>query len=400
MDSVSPFLAKKWTLAYPNHMSMYQRLIQFPRNQSFFLFGPRGTGKTSWITREFKDCVRLDLLDDEIYNKLLANPKSIQSFVPKNNGNKFIIIDEIQKVPKLLDEVHRLIEEKKWRFVLTGSNARKLKRSGGNLLAGRALSYEMHPFTARELKTDFDLSHALMYGTLPLAVTGKEPKKFLASYVKTYLKEEVQLEGLTRNIESFARFLQIASFSQGSPLVLSNVASEASINRKVVEDYFSILRDLLLSVEVPIFSRRAKRELISKAKFYFFDAGVFRTLRPKGPLDSDTELNGQALETLVLNEIRALNDYMDLGYEIFYWRTRDHKEVDFVIYGQKGFWAIEVKSGTRIGAQDLVGLKAFCSDYPQAQAVIIYGGSDLKKVDDILYIPAEQFFRQSPAFFE
>lgn len=383
---------------------MYDRLIDLPDRQSFFLFGPRGTGKTSLIREKFAKCTRLDLLDDGIYTKLLANPRGLSDFVPKSQQNEFIVIDEIQKVPKLLDEVHRLIEEKKWKFVLTGSNARKIKRSGANLLAGRALSLHLHPLSARELGRDFDLAHALKFGTLPMAVTGESPSKYLASYVKTYLKEEVQLEGLTRSIENFARFLQIASFSQGSPLVLSNIASEASIHRKVVEDYFSILRDLLLSRELPIFSKRAKRDLITKNKFYFFDAGVFRTLRPMGPLDSDSELRGLALETLVLNEIWSLNEYLELGYEVFYWRTRDHQEVDFVLYGPKGFWAVEVKAGARVSAQDLQGLKAFCRDYPSARAVVIYGGRERREHEDILFLPAGDFFSpaqaKAPLFFE
>ncbi len=377
-------------------MANYLRLLKqsSQSKSSFFLFGPRGTGKTSWLKENFKNATYIDLLEDEIFNQLLANPGKLLNYIPENKKNEFVIIDEIQKVPKLLDEVHRLIELKNLKFILTGSNARKLKRVGVNLLAGRALTYEMYPLTATELKKDFDLKRALQYGTLPLSITGDEPKKFLQSYVRTYLKEEIQGEGLTRNLEAFARFLQTASFSQGAPLVISNIASEAGINRKVVEDYFSILRDLLLSVELPIFTKRSKRELITKRKFYYFDAGVYRSLRPVGPLDSDAEINSFALETLVLNEIRVLNDQMEMGYELFYWHTKDHLEVDFVIYGAKGFRAFEVKSAATIQSKDLQGLREFKKDYPQAKLYLLYGGSEEKVMESTIHlVPVTKFFK-------
>lgn len=363
---------------------------------SFFLFGPRGTGKTSWLKAHFPKSVYIDLLDDEIFNQLLSNPKNLRNYIDVNKAHDFIIIDEIQKAPKLLDEVHRLIESENYSFILTGSNARKLKRAGSNLLGGRAHTYEMFPLTALELEEDFNLKQALQFGTLPMAVNDRnDPKKFLQSYIKTYLKEEIQLEGLTRNIESFARFLQVASFSQGTPLVISNIASEAGINRKVVEDYFSILKDLLISVELPVFSKRAKRDLIVKRKFYFFDSGVYRAIRPKGPLDSDQEIDGFALETLVLNELRVLNAQFALDYEIYYWRTRDHKEVDFILYGENGFHAFEIKSSSRVTPADLVGLKEFRADYPEVKAHIIYAGSEMRVHDNIEYIPINIFFKNA-----
>lgn len=372
---------------------MYSRSLKPPQKQSFFLLGPRGIGKTSWLKANYKDSIYIDLLDDEIYRTLLAQPNKLQTYIGTNRDKKVIIIDEVQKLPKLLDEVHRLIESKKYQFILTGSSARKLKKDGVNLLAGRALKMEMFPLTCQELGKDFDLKRALRWGNLPMAVTREKPKAFLNSYVNMYIKEEIQLEGLTRSIENFARFLQIASFSQGAPLVASNVASESAVNRKVVEDYFSILRDLMLSIEIPVFTKRAKRDLIAKTKFYFFDVGVFRTLRPKGPLDSDNELNGQALETLVLQEIKALNHYMDWGYEIFYWHTRKKEEVDFVLYGEKGLWAIEVKAQSQVRAQDIHALQEFKKDYPEAQCLLVYLGSEKKVIGDIQFIPAEIFFK-------
>lgn len=369
---------------------MYSRIFTPPQKTSYFLFGPRGSGKSSWLKSHYQKSNYIDLLDAEIYNDLMANPKNLSKYI---KDSKYpIIIDEVQKIPTLLDEVHRLIESKKYLFVLTGSSARKLRKSGVNLLAGRALTYHFYPLTSLEMKGDFNISTAIKYGLLPMATKADDPQKFLQSYVATYLKEEVQQEGLTRNMPAFHRFLQAASFSQGSPLNISNVASDCSVERKVVEGYFSILRDLLLSIEVPIFSKKAKRELIKKSKFYFFDAGVYRAIRPMGPLDSDIDVNGFALETLVLQNIKAVNDYFNYEYELFYWHTKKHQEVDLILYGKKRLIAIEVKSSSRLRDQDFEALKIFKEDYPVAETYLIYGGSEEKNLHGVKIIPAKMFF--------
>ena len=266
------------------------------------------------------------------------------------------MVDEIQRAPELLNEIHRLIESRKLRFALTGSSARKLRRKGVNLLAGRALTRYMHPLTALELGKDFDLKRALSYGCLPLACTSDEPQDFLKSYVATYLREEVQQEGLARNIGAFSRFLEAASFSQGSVLNMTAVARECAVSVKVVEDYFSILEDLLIAVRLPVFSRRAKRRMVAHPKFYYFDAGVFQTIRPRGPLDAPEQIHGPALETLFLQQVRAVNDYKDLGYRLHYWRTSSGDEVDFVLYGDRGLRAFEVKMASSVRPDDLRSL--------------------------------------------
>jgi predicted AAA+ superfamily ATPase len=349
-------------------------MISPPKAKSFFLFGPRGTGKTTWVKSAFPKAVYIDLLEAELFNDLTANPQRLSNFIPFGFKD-WVIIDEVQRIPELLHEVHRLIETKKYRFILTGSSPRKVKRKGPNLLAGRALTLSMHPLSVAELGNDFRLEHSLRYGQLPSVYKEADPKKYLEAYVRTYLEEEIRQEGLTRNLSAFARFLEAASFSQGSVLSISSVARECHVERKVVESYFSILEDLMIGYRIPIFSKKAKRRLIVHPKFYFFDVGVYRTLRPMGPLDAPEDVDGIALETLFLQELVALNSALDLGYKIFYWRTSNGKEVDFVLYGPKGLLSFEIKKTSRITSTMLGGLKSFSADYPMAKAYFVYGGN-------------------------
>ena len=367
---------------------MYSRLVKEPENKSFFLFGPRGTGKTTWVKQAFPDAVYIDLLESRLYNDLLADPQRLQNLIP-NNFNNWIIIDEVQKIPELLNEVHRLIEKYKYKFILTGSSARKLRRKGPNLLAGRALNYSMHPLTAIELGKDFNLNHSLAFGNLPSVYVESNPKDYLESYIKAYLVEEILQESLTRNLSSFSRFLEAASFSQGSVLNISEVARECAVERKVVESYFTILEDLLLAYRIPIFSKRAKRRLIVHPKFYFFDVGVYRALRPMGPLDAPDEVEGISYESLFFQELKAVNDYYGFGYKIYYWRTNSNLEVDFVLYGNRGLKAFEIKKRGRIPASGFQGLKAFLKDYPTTKAYFIYGGERQMSEDAIDIIPME-----------
>lgn len=372
---------------------MYARLIKPPREKSFFLFGPRGTGKTTWVKASFLSALYLDLLEAELYNDLLANPQRLENLIPKN-FNDWIIIDEVQRVPDILNEIHRLIEKYKYKFILTGSSPRKLKRKGPNLLAGRALTFFLHPLTTVELGRDFNLKHSLTYGQLPSVYQESDPKKYLESYVKTYLQEEIQQEGLTRNLGAFARFLETASFSQGSVLNISAVAREAAVERKVVENYFTILEDLLIGCRLPVFSKRAKRRLVSHPKFYFFDVGVYRTLRPMGPLDMPEMVEGVALETLFFQELTAINDYHNLGYRLFYYRTAAGVEVDFVAYGQKGIRAFEIKRTGKVFPSMVKGLKIFLKDYPSAKGFFIYGGKRRMREGEIEIIPIEEALKE------
>ena len=342
---------------------MIPRLLKLPNNKSFFLLGPRGTGKTTWLRRQLPDARVFDLLDDTTYQRYLTSPSRLEEDLTGHPADRWIVIDEVQRVPALLNQIHRLIELHRYCFAITGSSARKLRSKGVNLLAGRALTLEFFPLTAAEQNEKFNLKHALRFGMLPGLAVESSPEAFLKSYVVTYLREEVQQEGLVRNLASFSRFLEAASFSQGQVLNVSKVASECAVERKVVENYFSIVEDLLIGFRLSVFSRKAKRKLLHHQKFYFFDCGVFRTLHPKGPLDSEAELDGPALETLVVQEARALSAYYDWDYSFHYWRTADHRfEVDLVAYGARGLIALEVKRNARVTDEDRKGLNAFLED--------------------------------------
>jgi len=370
---------------------MFGRSIHIPleTRKSFFLFGPRGTGKTTWLKQHLPEALFFNLLQSEPYNRLSANPGYIREMIPSSYSD-WIIIDEIQRVPELLNEVHDLIESKGHTFILTGSSARKLRHGGANLLAGRALTYHLHPLTAEEQVDAFQLSRSLIYGHLPARFSEPDPQRYLKDYVQTYLREEVLQESLTRNIGHFSRFLEAASFSQGSVVNISDIARESHIQRATAENYFSILDDLLIGIRLPVFTRRAKRRLIRQQKFYYFDAGVFRAIRPTGPLDSDAELDGPAMETLVLQDLRAVNDYLECDYQLYFWRTKNGLEVDFVLYGPKGLIAIEVKRSAHVHPKSLRGLKEFRKDYPIARCYLFYGGSMPLYMDDISILPIEQ----------
>lgn len=374
---------------------MYSRLLSPPARESFFLFGPRGTGKTTWVKSKFPDSLYFDLLRAETYNSFLANPSRLGESIPDGFHN-WIVLDEIQKIPLLLDEVHRLIEEKHYKFILTGSSARKLRRGGVNLLAGRALVYSLHPLTAVEMEKDFKLNECAEFGGLPAVFTAEDKISYLKSYIQTYLQQEVIQEGISRNLGAFARFLETASFSQGSVLNMSEVGREASVGRRMAENYFCALEDLLIGVRLPVFSRKAKRKLISHNKFYFFDTGVYRAIKPVGPLDQPGFAEGIALESLFFQNLRAINDYLRLDYNLFYYRTLFGVEVDFVAYGKRGLRAFEVKSKKNIFSDDLTGLRTFLTDYPMAKGYMIYGGNTKEYKEGIEIWPAAAALKSLP----
>lgn len=375
-------------------METISRFFNAPK-QSFFLFGPRGTGKSTWVNQHFQNALKIDLLQPDVFRTLSSRPERLKELVLGNPDKKKIVIDEVQRVPNLLTIVHSLIEEKKnYQFVLTGSSARKLKRSGIDLLAGRALYCSLHPFMAAELGDKFDFEHALNYGLIPLVWSASNPQAILESYLLLYLREEVQMEGLVRNLGNFSRFLEAISFSHASCLSISNVSRECEIERKMVEGYVGILEDLLLAYRIPVFNKRAKRAITTHPKFFLFDAGVFRTLRPKGPLDRPEEIGGAALEGLVAQHLRAWMAYSGSSNKLYFWRTRSGQEVDFVVYGRDGILAIEVKNTAKIRPEDFRGLRSFKESYPESKTVFLYRGRDRLQQNGILCLPCEDFLRR------
>lgn len=335
------------------------------------------------------DALRIDLLHEGVYRELLGNAHRLEAMIDAH-GTGTCVLDEVQKLPALLDEVHRLIEGRGFRFALTGSSARKLRRAGVNLLAGRARTVSMHPFTPSELGARFDVGHAARFGLLPAVWSGVDPAPFLSAYVGTYLREEVLQESLVRNIGTFHRFLEAASFSQGQPLNMQSVAADCGLSRKTVESHFDLLEDLLLAVRLPVFRRRAARKLSVHPKFFYFDAGVFRSVRPRGPLDSGDEIDGAAYETLLFQTVRAENANRELGYDLSFWRTQEGQEVDLVAYGERGLHAIEVKHSDRFRESDIHAVRLFCSDYPEAKGLLLYGGSNRYRFGSIEVLPFEE----------
>jgi predicted AAA+ superfamily ATPase len=372
-------------------MDFISRFVEPPAS-SFFLFGPRGTGKSRWLQAAFPNALRIDLLDPDTFQALQARPAHLLERVRGRPDARVVVVDEVQKVPELLPAVHLLIEEDRAkRFILTGSSPRKLKRTGADLLAGRAALRSMHPFVAAELGTRFDLREALRTGLIPLVRAADGPIEALRAYVALYLREEVQAEGLVRKLGAFARFLRAASFSHASVLSVSTIARECEVERTTVEGHLGILEDLLLAFRVPVFTRRAKRAVTSHPKLYFFDAGVFRTLRPSGPLDGPESIDGAALEGLVAQHLRAWLSWGHGDDTLSFWRTRSGTEVDFILYGPRGFFAIEVKNTARVRPADLRGLREFRSDYPSCTPLFLFRGPDPLLIDGIRCIPVESF---------
>ena len=376
---------------YVMDLKYIERVFKEPE-QSYFLFGPRGTGKSTMTEERHSKALLIDLRKADMRYRLSASPDLLIELVEAQPDGTTIVIDEIQKIPELLPIVHLLIEKKrKWKFVLTGSSARKLKRQGVDLLGGRALRKVLHPFMACELKKHFNFEDALKYGLLPLRFSYEDYRSTLRAYIDLYVDEEVKMEGLIRHIEPFTRFLQVMSLSHGSILNITNIARECQVKRTTVADWITILEDLLISFQITMFTQRAKRELTVHPKFYFFDAGVYRALRPTSIGDSESEVDGAGIEGLVAQHLMAWKDYTAEKHELFFWRTRSGVEVDFIVFGPLGFWAIEVKNSDKIRTEDLAGLSAFHEDYPEAKTILLYRGKERLLKNNVLCLPCGEF---------
>ena len=344
-----------------------------------------------------RETLYIDFLDPDTFRTYSAFPETLIKVLDIQDI-ELVIIDEVQKVPQILEVVHKVMEEKGIRFILTGSGARKLKRAGADLLGGRALYCKMHPFTAGELGEAFSLEKALHTGLIPVVEQSMEPAKTLASYIDIYLREEIQAEGFVRNLGAFTRFLEIISFSHGSVLNISNVARECQVGRSIVAGYIDILQDLLLAYRLEVFAKRAKRKTASHPKFFLFDSGLYRRLRQRGPLDIESEISGPALEGLVGQHLRAYIDFALTDTKLYYWRSLAGNEVDFVMYGGDIFTAVEVKNARILNPVDYNGLRSFGDDYPESKLILLYRGSILMKHKNIVVIPVEMFLREPDKF--
>ena len=325
---------------------MYARLLPAPTG-SVFLFGPRGTGKTTWIRDRFPGAATYDLLDTREALRLSKIPGDLYPELVALPSGSWAVIDEVQKVPELLDEVHRLIENRGLRFVLSGSSARKLRRRGVNLLAGRAVTTTMFPLVSAELDFDLDIDRTLVLGTLPMAVVGDDPLDYLRTYAETYLVQEVQAEALTRSLGAFARFLELAARQNAQAINFTSIARDAGIDRRTVQSHFAILTDTLIGYWLPAWKLKPATRQVQQNKFYFFDPGVVRALSGRLSYPPTQEERGPLLETFVLNELRAFLGYSSRHYRLHYWRSYDGAEVDALCETTTGFVAIEIKAAAR-----------------------------------------------------
>ena len=380
-------------------MELYSRTlrIDLPAGQSAFLWGPRTTGKSTLLRTQFPRSARFDLLDTRLMLELTRAPWTLAERVlalDEATRAAPVIIDEVQRVPALLDEVHRLIEDEGVRFVLCGSSARKLKRGRANLLGGRAWRFALHPLTWPEIP-EFDLLRALNRGLVPKHYDAAQYRRALAGYVDDYLKEEVFDEGLTRNVAAFSRFFDALPFCHGELVNYSNVARDCGVDSKTVREYFQILVDTLLGVFVEPFGGRRSRAVITRApKFYLFDVGVAGHLigrRIERPAGQDF---GRALEHFVLMELLAYRTYHERDVPVRFWRTKTGLECDFVI-GRRGEVAIEVKGGADPGSRDLAPLRAYVGEHQPRHAIVVCNASAPRRTQDGIWIlPWERFLER------
>lgn len=344
-------------------MMDFQRSLDLPallERKSIFLFGPRATGKSFLVRTQLGSrALVLDLLRSDLFLRLSAQPSLLEALIGDRQGpDDWVVIDEVQKLPILLDEVHRLIETRRLRFLLTGSSARKLKRGQANLLAGRAWTARLHPLTYPEIPR-FDLARMLRFGGLPPVAQSEDPAEDLGAYVGTYLQEEIQAEGLVRRLPQFARFLTTAALTSGRMLNFTEIASDAGMSPSTVREHFFLLEDTLVGVLLPAWTKSKRRKAISTAKFYFFDTGVTHALSGTKSLDRNSDLYGQSFEQWIGMELRAYLDYRRRDDPLAYWRSVHQHEVDFLIGDHT---AVEVKATRKVVPRDLRGLTALAEE--------------------------------------
>ena len=371
---------------------MYRRIfdIEHKLDEGMFLFGARQTGKSTLLKERFKGAIYYDLLNPNVRRAFKRNPNSLKEALWDKAAGTLVIIDEIQKVPELLDIVHTLMVEKGLYFILSGSSSRKLKRSGANTLGGRAIPETLYPLVWPEV-TDFQLDRALQNGMIPRHYMVADATKRLSGYVRVYLDEEIREEGEVRELDAFERFMEVAAISDGEMLNYSNIASDCGVSAKTVKSYFQILYDTLIGYEIPAYRKEIKRRIIQAPRFYYFDVGLANYLMGRHTLRRGTDDYGHAFEHFVMQEIIAYKGYNDKRDEISYWHTYDKKEVDAVIGDAKV--AIEIKSSELLKSKHKAGLKAFKEEHPDCRLILVSLDPITRRSDDIELIYVLDFLR-------
>jgi len=364
-------------------------ILETLKKKSCFLFGPRQTGKSSFIKNELKGIKVFNLLDSEIFLSFSSDLSNLRRAITEQD--KIVIIDEIQKLPELLNEVHLLIEEKNVNFLLTGSSARKLRKGGVNLLGGRARKKYIHPFIYHEITDQFDLNRALNFGLLPSIFFSDDPHSDLSSYVGDYLQQEIIAEALVKNIPSFSRFLQVSALSSGQIINYSNISNDASVPQSTVQDYFQILRDTLIGDDLPIWGKSIKRKPVSTSKFYYFDVGIVNFIIKRKIINEKSYEYGQAFEHFIYQELKAYTDYNNYIDALYYWRSSSGFEVDFVL---EDMLAVEVKTKNNISNKDLKGIKALKEENKIKHFVVIARTPIPLYEDGIEILPWELFLKK------
>ena len=372
-----------------------QRQIRLPApgEETFFLWGPRQTGKSTLLHALYPDAIWIDLLKAEEYRRYLAHPEFLRQELLSRASPAFVVIDEVQKLPALLDEVHWLHENHGVRFALCGSSARKVRRGHANLLGGRAIRYEMFGLVSAELGREFDLIRMVNHGCLPRIYLSSSPGRLLNSYVADYLKEEVAAEGLVRRLPVFSDFLGMAALSDTEPVNYSTIARDCGVSSQTVKGYFQILEDTLLGRWLPSFRKRPKRRVIAASKFYFTDVGIVNFLARRGEVKPGSELFGKAFENWCFHEMNAYNSYRERYARFSYWRLVSGIEVDFIVNDMEV--AIEVKGTSRVSGNHLKGLRSLVKDHPEVRRRILVCREEKTRVteDNIEILPVGEFVR-------
>lgn len=368
-----------------------KQVLEGSGNESLFLWGARQTGKSTLLKSLFPNALWFDLLLSDTFLRYQSEPQQFRQAVLASGNTVPVVVDEIQKIPALLDEIHWLIVNHSVRFILSGSSPRKIIRAGNNLLGGRALRYELYPLIHAEIP-DFELLRALNNGLLPCHYLAENPKKLIEAYIGNYLKDEILAEAKIRNINAFTQFLEAAAFSNGEIVNYSNIATECGVSHNTVKEYFQILEDTLLGRFLPSFQKKPKRRVILAPKFYYFDLGIVNKLLKRGRIEAKSESFGHAFEHFIYQELHAHSKYSEKDYMISYWRTTSQFEVDFILGDHEV--AIEVKGTDNVQPRHLKGLKSFSEEYSVKKLIVVSDDPLERKAGNISIVPWKIFLER------